>query len=87
MKKVLTGLSALALAGAMTLGTPNEAKADGGVLIGVGAYLLVDAIVGKKCDRREWPFNIVRKIGDELHGRPGCYHRRGYYHSRHHAWR
>jgi len=89
MKKILTGLSALAVS-AMLAGAPTEAKADGGaVVVGVGAYLLVDAIVGKKCHRREWPFNIVRKIGDELHGRPGC-HRHGYYHDRrhrHYAWR
>lgn len=70
------GLSALAIAGPAT-----EAKADGGVVIGVGAYLVVDAIVGKKCHRHDWPFNMVAKIADELHGRPGC-HRDRYYDDR-----
>lgn len=88
MKGISTGVAAIALAAIMAVGPANEAKADGGVIaIGVGAYLLSDAVVGRKCDRHEWPFNIIRKLADELHGRPGC-HRHGYhhddYHHRHH---
>lgn len=74
MKTLTTATAALAMT-AMTAAGPNtEAKADGGAIaIGVGAYLVVDAIVGRKCNRAEWPFNTIRKIADELRGREGCY--------------
>jgi len=73
MKKIISGVAALALAGIITTGQTTEAKADGGaIVLGVGAYLLVDALVGRHCHRNEWPFNLVRKVGDELHGRRGC---------------
>lgn len=96
MSKILTTLAALSLSFALTTGPSTEAKADGGaVAIGVGAYLLVDAIVGRHCYRHEWPFNIIRKIGDELHHRDGCYrhrhhhhrHRHHHHHHRHHHYR
>lgn len=78
MKTISTAMAALAMSAIMTAGTPGEAKADGGaVAIGVGAYLVVDAIVGRKCHRHDWPFNTIRKIADEIHGRQGCY-RHGY---------
>ena len=81
MKKIISGVAALALAGIITTGQTTEAKADGGaIVLGVGAYLLVDALVGRHCHRSEWPFNLVRKVGDELHGRRGC--RREYRHYR-----
>ena len=74
MKTISTAVAALALSAMMTTGAPTEAKADGGAIaIGVGVYLLADAIVGRKCHREDWPFNIVAKIADEIHGRPGCY--------------
>lgn len=78
MKKMTTALAALTLAAVMSVGPAQQAKADGGatVAIGVGAYLLVDHLVGRECGREEWPLNIIRKIGDELHGRPGCYRER-----------
>jgi hypothetical protein len=81
MKKIFTTVAALGLAAVINTSHTTEAKADGGVIIGVGAYLLVDALVGRHCHRDEWPFNLVRKVGDELHGRPGCH--RGY-RNRHH---
>jgi hypothetical protein len=52
-------------------------------------YLLTDAIVGRKCHREDWPFNIVAKIADEIHGRDGC-QRYGYkedYYDRDHRGR
>ncbi len=74
MKKLATATAALAMAAVMAGAPTNEAKADGGaVAIGVGAYLIVDAIVGKKCHRHDWPFNTIAKIADELHGRKGCH--------------
>lgn len=84
MKFLSSAAAALALSAMITTGTATEAKADGGaVAIGVGVYLLTDAIVGRKCHREDWPFNIVAKIADELHGRPGC-DRHGYYHGHKH---
>lgn len=78
MKTISTAFAALMMSAMMTAGSTTEAKADGGAIaIGVGAYLLTDAIVGRKCNRHEWPFNIIRKIADEIHGRTGCY-RDGY---------
>ena len=75
MKKFSTAVAALALTTLMTAGHAQPAKADGGasIAIGVGIYLLADALVGRECGREEWPLNIIRKIGDELRGRPGCY--------------
>ena len=90
MKKITTAVAALALTAVMSAGPAQQAKADGGatIAIGVGAYLLVDHLVGRECGREEWPLNIIRKIGDELHGHRGCYReddddRRG--HHRHHG--
>ena len=91
MKFITSAAAALALSAMITTGATTEAKADGGaVAIGVGVFLLADAIVGRKCHREDWPFNIVAKIVDELHGRHGCH--RGHYghkdhprrHRRHH---
>jgi hypothetical protein len=87
MKRIATATAGLALFGLMAAGPATEAKADGGAIaIGVGAYLLVDALVGDRCHREEWPFNMVGKLADELHGRPGCYWHDGHrhYHHRHH---
>ena len=73
MKRISTAMAGLALCAMMVGGPATEAKADGGAIaIGVGAYLLVDAVVGRKCERHDWPFNIVAKLADELHGKPGC---------------
>ena len=78
MKVLTTTAAALAMTAIMTAGPSNEAKADGGaVAIGIGAYLIVDAIVGRKCQRHDWPFNIPAKIVDRIHGKPSC-HRYGY---------
>jgi hypothetical protein len=84
MKKITTAVAALALTAVMSVGPAQQAKADGGatIAIGVGVYLLVDHFVGRECGREEWPLNIIRKIGDELHGRPGCYRE---HHGDHHG--
>jgi hypothetical protein len=87
MKKILTSLAAVGLAALITTGQPTEAKADGGVIIGIGAYLLIDALVGRHCHRDEWPLNIVRRVGDELRGWDSCWHHDGYHrHHRHHHY-
>ncbi|MEJ2118634.1 MAG: hypothetical protein P8Y36_12390 [Alphaproteobacteria bacterium] len=81
MKKILTVAAVVALAGMTVASAPRDAKADGGaVAIGVAAYLAVDALVGHECRIHSWPFNLVTKLGDELHGRRGCHPRR--YHPR-----
>jgi hypothetical protein len=83
MKLLSTLAAVLALTATITAGSATQAKADGGaVAIGVGVFLLTDALVGRHCHREEWPFNIVAKIADELQGRPGC-HRYGYHHNHH----
>ncbi len=80
MKKITTAMAALAVSAMMSLGTTDEAKADGGAIaIGVGAYLITDAIVGRKCHRQDWPFNIIAKIADEIHGQQGCYRGKPHY--------
>ena len=88
MKKVLTSVAGVALAALLIAGPTTEAKADGGaVAIGVGAYLLVDALVGRHCHVNDWPFNLVHEIGDELRGYPGCPHYRHRHYHRHHHHR
>jgi hypothetical protein len=92
MNKLTAALAGLSLFGVMAAGPATPAKADGGaVAIGVGAYLVVDAIVGRKCHRDDWPFNLVAKLADEIHGRRGCYrhghykrHYHRHYHRKHH---
>lgn len=74
MKLIVTAAAALALTALMSIAPAQRAQADGGasIAIGVGVYLLADALIGRECGREEWPLNIIRKLGDELHGRPGC---------------
>jgi hypothetical protein len=92
MRKITTAMAGLALSALITAGPTTEAKADGGaVAIGVGAYLLADALVGRECQRHEWPLNMISKLADELRGGPGCYrhpvhrhhHRRHHHHKKH----
>ena len=87
MKIISTAVAALALTAVMGVAPAQQAKADGGatIAIGVGAYLLADALIGRECGRDEWPLNIIRKIGDELHGRPGCDREHHHDHHRHHG--
>jgi len=80
MKLLLSGLAGAACAAMLTLAPMHQAKADGGVLIGVGIYLAADYVVGRKCMMRDWPLNIVTKVAYGLHGKRVCrYHR---HHSR-----
>lgn len=73
MKKIVSGIAAMTLAAALTAGAPTPAKADGGaVLLGVGAFLLVDALVGRHCGQNDWPFNIARTVDHRIHGQDGC---------------
>lgn len=84
MNRFVTATAGLALFGLMAAGPATEAKADGGAIaIGVGAYLVVDALVGRHCHRDEWPLNLIGKLADEIHGHPGC-HEHGHDHHRHH---
>jgi len=77
MKTVLAGLGGLALAVSLTVAPVDRAKADGGaVAIGVGAYLVVDYLVGEKCEMHKWPFNIIKKTAYKLKGKPVCKHYR-----------
>ncbi len=83
MKKILASVAAVALAAVLTAGPSTPAKADGGAIaIGIGAYLLMDALVGRHCEVNEWPFNLIRTVGEGLHGRNSC--RYNHWHHRHH---
>jgi len=80
MKKLLAGLGGVALAMSLSAAPVDRAKADGGaVAIGVGAYLVVDYLVGRKCEMHVWPFNIFKKTAYKLKGKPVCKYR---YHDR-----
>jgi hypothetical protein len=84
MKKISMTLAALGLAVAINTGSSTQAKADGGaVVLGIGAFLLVDALVGRHCHHDEWPFNLVREVGGGLHGHHHCRHHHHRYHRRH----
>jgi hypothetical protein len=88
MKAISSAVAALALSAMFATGATTPAKADGGatVAIVVGSYLLVDALVGRTCHRHEWPFNILAKVADEIHGRPGC-DRYGHHHYHHRPYK
>jgi len=78
MKSLLAGVGGVALALSLAVAPVDRAKADGGatVAIGVGAYLVVDALVGEKCEMHKWPFNMIKKVAYELKGKPVCKHYR-----------
>lgn len=76
MKIVSTALTGSLLAAALFLAPTPQAKADGGVVIGVGAYLVGDYVVGRKCRMRAWPLNIVKTVAYGLSGRRACRYRR-----------
>jgi hypothetical protein len=93
MKLFTTAVAALALTICMSFAPAQQAKADGGatIAIGVGVFLLADALIGRECGREDWPFNVIHELGDELRGENGCYreehhhHHRHHYHHRHHG--
>lgn len=73
MKKLLAGLGGLALAISLAAAPMDRAKADGGVIaIGVGAYLVADYLVGRKCEMHAWPLNIIKKTAYKIKGEPVC---------------
>jgi len=80
MKPICTAFTALTLTAMAVVVPGQKAKADGGaVVIGVGAYLAGDYVVGRTCHMRAWPFNMVRKVYYGLHGKRIC----RYYRHRH----
>ncbi len=82
MNKLFAGFGGVALAVALAAAPVDRAKADGGaVAIGVGAYLVADYLVGRKCETHVWPFNIIQKAAYTIKGKPVCKH---YRHGRHH---
>ncbi len=82
MKKLLTVAGGAALAVSLAAAPMDRAKADGGAIaIGVGAYLVVDYLVGEKCHMHKWPFNLIKKTAYEIKGEPVC---KRYREDRHH---
>ena len=80
MKLLSAGLAGTALAAVLAMAPVHQAKADGGVLIGIGIYLGADYIVGRKCRMHSWPVNMITKVAYGLHGKHVCRYKR--YHSR-----
>ena len=78
MTKLLSVAAGAALAVSLAAAPVDRAKADGGaaVAIGVGAYLVVDYIVGEKCQMYKWPFNMIKKTAYKIKGKPVCEHYR-----------
>jgi hypothetical protein len=81
MRRSSLVIAAAAIAVVSAVSTAKPAKADGGVLLGVGIYLVTDLVVGKKCHIPYFPFNIVKKVAYGLKGVPVCKygHRRAHY--------
>jgi outer membrane scaffolding protein for murein synthesis (MipA/OmpV family) len=79
MNAVKLTVPAIALAALLAQAPAQQAKADGGVAIGVGAYLVVDYVVGRKCHMHKWPFNIVKKVAYGVHGKRVCKYKRRHY--------
>ncbi len=76
MKLLSSGLALVVLAAALAIAPAQQAKADGGVTaVVVGAYLIGDYVVGRKCRIHLWPFNIVTKVAHAVHGRHICRYR------------
>jgi hypothetical protein len=82
MKRITAALAGLVLFGLLAAGPATPAKADGGAIaIGVGAFLLADAVVGHRCDHDDWPFNIVSELAGHHHHH--WWHRHCYRHKKH----
>ncbi|MDZ4791404.1 MAG: hypothetical protein SGJ17_09395 [Hyphomicrobiales bacterium] len=65
--------STFALAAVLTQAPMQSAKADGGATaVAVGAYLVVDYAVGRKCHMHKWPLNIIKKVAYGIHGKRIC---------------
>ncbi len=66
-------LPALAIAAVLSAAPVQTAKADGGATaVAVGAYLVVDYAIGRKCRIHHWPFNIIKKVAYGVHGKRVC---------------
>jgi hypothetical protein len=76
MKLLSASLAGVALAAMLSVTPIDSAKADGGVLIGVGIYLGADYIVGRKCRMHSWPVNMITKVAYGLHGKRVCRYKR-----------
>ena len=77
MKLMSSGLAVIMVAIVLAIAPVDRAKADGGVTVAiVGAYLVGDYVVGRKCRMHLWPFNIITKTAHAVHGRRVCRYRR-----------
>ena len=64
MRQLVCSIATFLIAGLIVATPMKQAKADGGATAAVivGAYLVTDYFVGRKCGYRDWPFNIVNKF-------------------------
>jgi hypothetical protein len=72
MKLGLTTVAALAMAATVAAVPAHRAMAENGTAIGVGAYLVGDYVVGRKCGRQIWPLNIVNGVVRTVQGKTFC---------------
>ena len=72
MKLFLTGVAALVAAATFAVIPAHKAMADGGTVVGVGAYLVGDYVVGRKCGSQVWPLNIATGVVRTVQGKTFC---------------
>jgi len=72
MKLFLTSVAALVTAATVVAIPAHKAMADGGTVVGVGAYLVGDYVVGRKCRAQAWPLNIATGIVRTVQGKTFC---------------
>jgi hypothetical protein len=72
MKLCLTAVGTLAVATLSAAVPAHRATADTGTVVGVGAYLVGDYVVGRKCGRQVWPLNIVNGVVRTVQGKTFC---------------
>lgn len=72
MKLLSTAVVGVTLAAVLVAASAEQARADGGVVIGIGVYLAGDYVVGRKCRTRNWPFNIPTALVRGVEGKRVC---------------
>jgi outer membrane scaffolding protein for murein synthesis (MipA/OmpV family) len=72
MKVVSTALAGVTLAAVLAIAPAEQARADGGIVIGIGAYLAGDYVVGRTCRTRNWPLNIPAALVRGAQGKRVC---------------
>jgi hypothetical protein len=72
MKLLSTTLAGVTLAAVLAAAPVQKAEADGGVVIGIGAYLAGDYLFGRSCRSRKWPLNMPAALVRGVQGKRVC---------------